>query len=106
MADTHKLQKLAKDHDNSSQDLGNDRLKLKNADMKQQGSFTKILVTFLEGTTAHGLPRVVTSESKARKLSWLLIFCLAFAYFTYQCTMLVNQYRNYPISVRINVVTS
>ncbi|KAK2157086.1 hypothetical protein LSH36_199g03027 [Paralvinella palmiformis] len=68
-------------------------------------SFSKLLGDFLRGSTAHGLPKVVTSASRTRQVIWLIVFCTAFAYFIYQCTILVNYYLSYPVSVQIDVTT-
>ncbi|XP_071496689.1 uncharacterized protein [Diadema antillarum] len=68
-------------------------------------TYFSIIVDFADSTTAHGLPRIVTSEKWYWKIFWFLIFGGAFYLFTTQALDILWDYRSYPYNTKIDVVT-
>ena len=71
---------------------------------KKDNSVMHLLASFLEGTTAHALPKVMSSQSVLRRSFWLAVFLGAFVLFVYQVTVLFKTYYQYPVAVRMQIV--
>ena len=69
---------------------------------KGDESLKSLSKKFLEGTSAHALPRVLNG-SKLRKALWLCIFIGMCAIFIYQVQFLFRRFFSYPITVSIDV---
>ena len=57
-----------------------------------------LTVNWLESTSAHGLPRVVTEKSLFRKIVWGLIFVAAFFYFALQAQTFFVRFFAYEVT--------
>ncbi|XP_077982508.1 uncharacterized protein LOC144437441 [Glandiceps talaboti] len=60
---------------------------------------------FMEKTTAHGIPRVVTARSMFGRLIWTFIFICALMAFLVQASFLVTNYSKFEVTNKINVKT-
>ncbi|XP_066292663.1 amiloride-sensitive sodium channel subunit alpha-like [Branchiostoma lanceolatum] len=56
-----------------------------------------------ETTSAHGIPRAVTTKSVPRRLFWTCLFLASFSYFCCQAYDLVNKYIDYPVTTDIKI---
>ncbi len=56
---------------------------------------------FLENTTCHGIPRVISERSRWRAALWLIVFLLLISYCTYQTVMLLTSYYERDVSVKV-----
>ncbi|XP_066274107.1 amiloride-sensitive sodium channel subunit alpha-like [Branchiostoma lanceolatum] len=59
-----------------------------------------------EDTSAHGIPRAVTTKSWFRRLFWTCLFLASFSYFLYQAQALVNKYILYPVNTDVKILWS
>lgn len=64
-------------------------------------SFSDLLRTYLEHTSAHALPRVATSRSRVRRVLWILTFLFFVSYFVYQLGALLSMFYSYPVGATI-----
>ncbi|XP_070570703.1 low-density lipoprotein receptor-related protein 2-like [Ptychodera flava] len=68
-------------------------------------SYGGIIKKFGLETTAHGIPRIAGAKSTLGRLIWSLLFITAAGAFLRQFIILVDQYRGYPVTVHIKVVS-
>lgn len=67
-------------------------------------SFGSILIDFLAGTSAHGLPRVASEISLIRKLFWGIVFLGAFTVFIYLMYISCVNFMERPVGIYINYI--
>ena len=60
-----------------------------------------LILRFFTSSSAHGVPRLFTSEELILKLMWLIMFITSATYMIASCITLVIDYYNYPTSVSI-----
>eukprot|EP00058_Branchiostoma_floridae_P021721 XP_002607211.1 hypothetical protein BRAFLDRAFT_67991 [Branchiostoma floridae] len=70
---------------------------------EKTGGFLGTLREYGENTSAHGIPRAVTTKSLPRRLFWTCLFLASFSYFCSQAYDLVNKYLDYPVTTDIKI---
>ncbi|XP_078610802.1 epithelial sodium channel subunit gamma-like [Branchiostoma floridae x Branchiostoma japonicum] len=70
---------------------------------EKTGSILGTLREYGENTSAHGIPRAVTTKSLPRRLFWTCLFLASFSYFCSQAYDLVNKYLDYPVTTDIKI---
>ncbi|XP_070546444.1 uncharacterized protein [Ptychodera flava] len=64
-----------------------------------------LAVDFANNTTAHGIPRVVGTQNKCGRSSWILIVVAALAVLSYQITLLIVQYSEFNVNVKVELIS-
>ena len=62
------------------------------------------LLNFITTSSAHGLPRILTSKEWILRIIWLLLFLSSACYMIYSCSLLLISYLQYPTSVNIDTI--
>ncbi|KAI8512182.1 amiloride-sensitive sodium channel [Branchiostoma belcheri] len=70
---------------------------------EKTGSILGTLRDYGENTSAHGIPRAVTTTSVPRRLFWTCLFLASFSYFCSQAYDLVNKYIDFPVNTDIKI---
>ncbi|XP_078698642.1 epithelial sodium channel subunit alpha-like isoform X1 [Branchiostoma floridae x Branchiostoma belcheri] len=70
---------------------------------EKRPSVRSTLRKYGENTSAHGIPRAVTTKSLPRRLFWTCLFLASFSYFLYQAQTLVNKYLVYPVNTDVKI---
>ncbi|XP_035666346.1 amiloride-sensitive sodium channel subunit gamma-like [Branchiostoma floridae] len=66
-------------------------------------SLRSTLRKYGENTSAHGIPRAVTTKSFVRRLFWTCLFLASLSYFLYQAQTLVYKYIKYPVTTDVTI---
>lgn len=64
-------------------------------------TFASLMLTYLERTSAHALPRVARSRSRVRRVLWIGTFVFFVGYFAYQFAALLDMFYSYPVGATI-----
>ncbi|XP_054755872.2 amiloride-sensitive sodium channel subunit gamma-like [Lytechinus pictus] len=72
---------------------------------KKPESVSAVLTDYSGVTTAHGVPRIITSKSVLSKLFWACVTLVALAAFLWQGSLLLFDFRGHPYTTQIDVVT-
>ncbi|XP_077867669.1 uncharacterized protein LOC144357001 [Saccoglossus kowalevskii] len=72
----------------------------------EKGDARKVVEEFMSGTSAHGLPRIFDDRGILFKLFWIAVFVTALTVTIFQIQLLVVQFLQRNVNVRIIVVAS
>jgi len=64
-------------------------------------TFNSLVLTYLERTSAHALPRVARSRGRVRRILWIGTFVFFVGYFVHQLAALLDMFYSYPVGATI-----
>lgn len=71
--------------------------------VEKNRSLRALLLEFAEGSTAHGVGRIASSESAIWRLFWILVTLAGGGMVIYQGILLINTYKSKPIKSNIDI---
>ncbi|XP_041464490.1 degenerin deg-1-like [Lytechinus variegatus] len=74
-------------------------------DLADLESVNAVLLNYSDVTTAHGIPRIITSKSMTSRFFWSFATLVALAAFLWQGSLLLHDFRGHPYTTQIDVVT-
>ena len=80
------------------------RVKETDKDLADLDSANAVLVDYSGVTTAHGIPRIITSKSVKSRLFWSFVTLIASGAFLWQGSLLLLDFNKHPYTTQINVV--
>ena len=63
------------------------------------GDVHRVFQEFADGTSMHGVPRIINARSIPARFFWSIICMGAFGMFLWQCGILLGRYYSYPKKV-------
>eukprot|EP00057_Strongylocentrotus_purpuratus_P027316 XP_011681790.1 PREDICTED: amiloride-sensitive sodium channel subunit alpha-like [Strongylocentrotus purpuratus] len=73
-------------------------------DLAHPDSVNAVLVDYSGVTTAHGIPRIITSRSVKSRLFWSFVTLIASGAFLWQGSLLLIDYNEHPYTTQIDVI--
>ncbi|ELU12615.1 hypothetical protein CAPTEDRAFT_185559 [Capitella teleta] len=64
----------------------------------------RVFQEFADGTSMHGVPRIINARSIPGRFCWSVICMGAFGMFLWQCGILLERYYSYPKKVMVEIV--
>ncbi len=64
----------------------------------------RVFREFANGTSMHGVPRIINARSIAARIFWSIICIVAFGMFFWQTGVLLNRYYSYPKKVNVEII--
>ena len=59
---------------------------------------------FVESSTLHGMHNIFSSQSNFRRITWTLFLLSGVGYFSYQSSVLLTEYFDYPVNTKVTLV--
>ena len=71
--------------------------------MKDREAVADILKDLAEGSSLHGIPKIVSSKQRPIKVLWCLLFAATFTVLTVQMYVLFTEFLSHPIKTTVSL---